>query len=110
MVKTVRNKKTHECGEKIFENRYNLCQLIKYMKTSVLAEVLMRDFKKSVKFDINCPFKPGFYNVINHSITLPAIMPAPDGKYCMESAVFGRSKNVKKMEQTVSVVTKIHIK
>lgn len=98
-----------ECSEKVYENRINICQVARAMKSNVLLEYVLAKMLKSISFELACPFKKGEYFIRNMTVSIPPMLPAPSGFYCFEVLIFGRTKAKKKMEPLVTVMGKVEL-
>lgn len=101
----------YECQNHVIrEKRFNLCNLMKSMKTSILLESIIKSIVKSANFAISCPFKPGKYEIRNLSMTFPPFLPMPSGFYCVDVVLSGKTNKQRKLENIVSLTIKAQLK
>lgn len=98
-----------ECDQKNYENRINICRIVKSMKGSILIETVVKKMMETASFEISCPFKIGEYFIRNMTLEFPPMLPIPPGYFCSEVLMFGKTKTQKKMEQIFSIISKVQL-
>jgi hypothetical protein len=100
----------YDCKESVRDKRFNVCQFVKAVSSSLLLAPITKKFLESASFELKCPFKVGEYFVRKMEFKIPPFFPFPNAFYCIDMIYFGKTKSLKKMEKYLHSKMKIQMK
>lgn len=99
----------YQCKNVIRDKRFNVCQLVKAVSSSILLAPVVKKLMEAASFELSCPFKIGNYFVRNMNFHVPSYLPFPSGFYCIDVNFVGKSKSLKKMEKFMALILKAQL-